>query len=83
MEFNLFKKELFEEAKKNGFEDCEIYYSNTESLSINIYEGEVEKYKLNNSFGLSFRGMLNGKMGYSYTEILDEAAIKTLINNAK
>ena len=44
MEFNLFKKELFEEAKKNGFEDCEIYYSNTESLSINIYEGEVEKY---------------------------------------
>lgn len=83
MEFNLFKKALFEEAKKNGFEDCEIYYSNSESLSINIYEGEVEKYKLNNAFGLSFRGMLNGKMGYSYTEILDEAAIKTLINNAK
>lgn len=83
MEFNLFKKELFEEAKKNGFDECEIYYSDAESLSINIYEGEVEKYKLNNSFGLSFRGKLNGKMGYSYTEILDKEAIKTLINNAK
>lgn len=83
MEFDLFKKELFEEAKKNGFDECEIYYSNAESLSINIYQGEVEKYKLNNSFGLSFRGKLNGKMGYSYTEILDEEAIKTLINNAK
>ncbi|NME82604.1 TldD/PmbA family protein [Clostridium sp. SM-530-WT-3G] len=83
MELSLFKKKLFEEAKNNGFDECEIYYSNSESLSMNIYEGDVEKYKLNNSFGLSFRGMINGKIGYSYTEILDEAAIKTLIDNAK
>lgn len=83
MDFNLFKEELFKEAKNSGFEECEIYYSDAESLSINIYEGEVEKYKLNNAFGLSFRGKINDKMGYSYTEILDEEAIKTLITNAK
>eukprot|EP00828_Plagiopyla_frontata_P010998 TRINITY_DN16024_c0_g1_i3.p3 TRINITY_DN16024_c0_g1~~TRINITY_DN16024_c0_g1_i3.p3 ORF type:complete len:444 (+),score=99.57 TRINITY_DN16024_c0_g1_i3:1473-2804(+) len=83
MEFNLFKDKLFEEAKKNGFSEYEIYYAEAESLSINVYEGEVEKYKLNASFGLSFRGKINGKMGYSYTEILDEEAIKTLIMNAK
>lgn len=83
MEFKVFKEELFKEAKKSGFEECEIYYSDVESLNINIYEGEVEKYKLNTAFGLSFRGMLNGKMGYSYTEILDEEAIKTVVNNAK
>lgn len=83
MEFKLFKEKLFKEAKKSGFEDCEIYYSDAESLNINIYEGEVEKYKLNTAFGLSFRGMFNGKMGYSYTEILDEEAINTVINNAK
>jgi PmbA protein len=83
MDFNLFKEELFKEAKSSGFEECEIYYSDSESLSLNIYEGEVEKYKLNNTFGLSFRGKVNNKMGYSYTEILDEEAIKTLITNAK
>lgn len=83
MDFNLFKEELFKEAKNSGFEECEIYYSDSESLSLNIYEGEVEKYKLNNTFGLSFRGKINNKMGYSYTEILDEEAIKTLITNAK
>ena len=83
MEFNVFKEKLFKEAEKAGFKECEIYYSNAESLNINIYEGEVEKYKLNTAFGLSFRGMLNGKMGYSYTEILDEDAIKTVIDNAK
>jgi PmbA protein len=83
MDFNLFKEELFKEAKNSGFDECEIYYSDSESLSLNVYEGEVEKYKLNNSFGLSFRGKINNKMGYSYTEILDEEAIKTLITNAK
>ncbi len=83
MDFNLFKEKLFSEAKKSGFEECEIYYSDVESLNINIYEGEVEKYKLNTAFGLSFRGMINGKMGYSYTEILDDEAINTVINNAK
>ena len=83
MEFNLFKEKLFEEANKAGFEEYEIYYADGESLSINIYEGEVEKYKLNTAFGLSFRGKINGKMGYSYSEILDEEAIKTLIENAK
>ncbi len=83
MEFNLFREKLFEEAKKAGFEEYEIYYADGESLSINIYEGEVEKYRLNTAFGLSFRGKINGKMGYSYSEILDEEAIKTLIENAK
>lgn len=83
MDFNLFKEELFKEAKNSGFEECEIYYADSENLSLNIYEGEVEKYKLTNAFGLSFRGKINGKMGYSYTEILDEDAIKTLVNNAK
>ena len=83
MDFNLFKEELFKEAKNSGFEECEIYYSDAENLSLNVYEGEVEKYKLNNAFGLSFRGKINDKMGYSYTEILDEDAIKTLIKNAK
>ena len=82
MEFQLFKDELFKEAKKSGFEECEIYYSDVESLNINIYEGEVEKYKLNTAFGLSFRGMLYGKMGYSYSEILDEEAIHTVIKNS-
>lgn len=83
MDFNLFKEELFKEAKNSGFQECEIYYADSENLSLNIYEGEVEKYKLTNAFGLSFRGKINGKMGYSYTEILDEDAIKTLIKNAK
>lgn len=83
MEFTTFKDKLFKAAEEAGFNEYEIYYTDGESLSVNIYNKEVEKYKLNSSFGLSFRGKINGKMGYSYTEILDEDAITTLISNAK
>lgn len=83
MEFLQFKDLLFEKAKIAGFNECEIYFSDGESMSISVYEGEVEKYNLAKSFGLSFRGKINNKMGYSYTEILDESAIDMLINSAK
>ncbi|MCC3866756.1 TldD/PmbA family protein [Terrisporobacter mayombei] len=83
MEFLQFKNLLFEKAKITGFDECEIYFSDGESISISVYEGEVEKYNLAKSFGLSFRGKINNKMGYSYTEILDEAAIDMLVNSAK
>ena len=73
MNFLDFKNLLFEKAKIAGFNECEIYFS----------DGEVEKYNLAKSFGLSFRGKINNKMGYSFTEILDEAAIDMLINSAK
>ena len=83
MEFKEFKNILFDKALNEGFENCEIYYTDGENISITVYEGEVEKYNLDKSFGLSFRGMIDGKMGYSYTEILDEYAIDMLIKNAK
>ena len=83
MNFSEFKDLLFKKAIDSGFNECEIYYSDGESISISVYEGEVEKYNLSKSFGLSFRGKINGKMGYSFTEILDESAIDMLINSAK
>ena len=83
MELNIFVKELFESAKKAGFAECEVYYLDKESLSINVYKEEVEKYNLNTSYGLSFRGKIGDRIGYSYTEILDEEAISMLVNKAK
>lgn len=83
MEFDVFIKKLFEEASKAGFEEYEVYYTDSESLSINIYKEEVDKYKLTNSYGLSFRGKIGNKIGYSYTQILDQDAIDMMVKNAK
>ena len=81
MEFLEFKNLLFEKALQVGFSECEIYFSDGESISISVYNGEVEKYNLAKSFGLSFRGKFNGKLGYSFTEILDEASLIQLCNS--
>lgn len=83
MEFLEFKDLLFKKAIENGFNECEIYYRNGDNISISAYDGEVEKYDISKSFGLSFRGKINNKMGYSYTEVMDESTIDILINNAK
>ncbi|WP_411169045.1 TldD/PmbA family protein [Clostridium sp. MB05] len=83
MELKVFINKLFEEAKNSSFNEYEVYYVDRESLSINVYNEEVEKYNLTTSYGLSFRGKINEKIGYSYTEILDEDAIKMLVKNAK
>ena len=61
METKVFIDKLFEKAKEAGFEEYEVYYVDKESLSINIYKEEVEKYNLTTSYGLSFRGKVNGK----------------------
>ena len=42
MNLNEFKEKLFDKAKESGFEDSEIYVTNSESLSISIYKQEVE-----------------------------------------
>lgn len=83
MELNLFVKELFSKAQEEGFSEYEVYYVDRESLSISVYKEEVEKYNLNNSAGLSFRGKFGDGIGYSYTEILDEDAIGMLVKKAK
>lgn len=82
MKFNDFKNRLFEKAMNKGFSDCEIYYTQGENISISVYDYELEKYNIDKYIGLSFRGLINNKMGYSYTEILDEQAIDMLIKNA-
>lgn len=83
MELDLFVKELFKKASESGFSEYEVYYVDRESLSISVYKSEVEKYNLNNSAGLSFRGKFGDRIGYSYTEILDEDAIEMLVKKAK
>ena len=83
MEIKKFKDLLFKKALEEGFAECEIYYTSGESISISVYEEEIDKYNLEKSFGISFRGKIDNKMGYSFTEIIDEDAITMLLNNAK
>lgn len=78
-----FKEKVFSKAKAQGFTEYELYYVDGNSFRVNIYRKEIDQYSINSYIGLSFRGIYNGKMGYSYTEILDDNSVEGLISGAK
>ncbi|MCT4596944.1 MAG: TldD/PmbA family protein [Vallitalea sp.] len=73
---------LFTQGKQAGFEDMEVYISSSNELEIMVFKGEISNYSISDEEGLSFRGLYNGKMGYSYTEKIDKSSIELLINEA-
>jgi PmbA protein len=81
-QIDAFKNKLFEAARNRGFTDYEIYYSGGASFSIKVFDGEIREYKNSLSAGLSFRGTYKGKMGYAFTERVDDEVIPFLIENA-
>lgn len=83
MDLKQFKEKVFEKASQEGLKEYEIYFSKSNTLSVEIYEKQVDKYSVNGSMGVSFRGIYKGKMGYSYTEILDEDSVEMLVLKAK
>ena len=83
MNFTEFKEKLFDAARKKGFTDFEIFYTSGENFGVTVYRGEIDNYSVNATRGLGFRGIFEGKMGYSYTEILDDEAVDLLVENAK
>ncbi|GFR35411.1 TldD/PmbA family protein [Thermobrachium celere] len=83
MELNKFIDELFKRGKEEGFSDMEVYYIDSDSFEVNIYNQEVDKYNVNKNKGLSLRAIYEGRIGYAYTEKFDEEDIEFLIKNAK
>lgn len=78
-----FKDKLFAKGKEQGFTDMEIYFSRSNNFSVKIFKGEVDDYSVADESGLAFRGLYNGKMGYSFTEKVDETSLDILIEEAK
>lgn len=83
MNLSTWKDTLFKLGKEAGFSEIELYMESGDQFEATVFEGQVSKYSISQSSGLAFRGILNGKMGYAYTEVLSEAAIKQLVEDAK
>ncbi|MGL4308710.1 MAG: PmbA/TldA family metallopeptidase, partial [Cetobacterium sp.] len=72
MEVKLFIDKVFEKAKEMNLNEFEIYYTFSESNSIKVFKGTLDSYSDNQNQGISFRTKVGDKMGYSYTESLEE-----------
>ena len=78
-----FQERVFQLGKQLGFTDMEIYTEKVESLGCKLYKGEIDSYQTSETLGVSFRGKMDGKMGYAYTENTDEDSVQYLVNEAK
>lgn len=78
-----FQSALLAEASKVGFQESEVYYEKSTSFRCMIFEGEIDSYEASEKSGVGFRGLYNEKMGYAYTEKIEESSISFLINQAK
>ncbi len=75
-----FIERLFEEGKRLGIDEMEVFFQENEKLDLGVFEGDIDKYTVSDEQGISFRGIYKDKMGYSYTEKIDEESIKILID---
>jgi PmbA protein len=82
MEINMFTQKVFEAGKKIGFSDMEIYYVEGDNFEVAAFDKKIDTYKINTDLGLSFRGIINGAMGYAFTEKFEEDDIEFLVNSA-
>lgn len=82
MELNVFIKKLFEAAKDAGFEAAEATCMSGDSFSVDVKDGNILDYSVSSSMGLGFRALVNGKMGYASTQVLDDEALELLIHGA-
>lgn len=87
MDFQGFKEAVIAQCKKLGIEEYELYYQTGESISVGVFQQEVNQFTAAKDGGVCFRCIVDGKMGYASTEALDpqEAVrvVETAVDNAR
>ncbi|WP_019421075.1 TldD/PmbA family protein [Paenibacillus sp. OSY-SE] len=83
MDVTQFQQHLFAKGIESGCSNMEIYYEQVRSTTVRVSKGEIDAYTIKESGGLSFRGEFASKIGYAYSEQIDERVIDYLIEEAR
>ncbi|MDL2225999.1 TldD/PmbA family protein [Eubacteriales bacterium OttesenSCG-928-M02] len=63
--------ELLEEAKALGAQEADAIITKATEVEANLYKGEVDEYTNATTQGMGLRVILDGKVGYAYSETFD------------
>lgn len=78
--------EIINKGLSLGISEIELYVVSSKGMNMSLTDGELDTNSFTDNFGMSIRGLYNGKMGYVYLESTsDEAvnfALTSLIENA-
>lgn len=83
MKYAEFKEAVAAAAKRLGIEEYELYYQTSESTSAEVFAHEINSFSSSLEGGVSFRCLVNGKMGYASTEELSADEAERIVASAK
>ncbi len=81
MNINDFIQRLFARAAEEGYEAAEACYNTGDEFTVAVKGGSIVDYSVASSCGLSFRALIDGKMGRATTQVFDEDAVELLIES--
>ncbi len=79
MTFNEFKTCVADAAQRLGAADYELYYAAEESTSVGVFQHEINSFSSGLEGGVSFRCLINGRMGYASTEDLSPEEAERIV----
>lgn len=82
MNFDKMKDALLAAAQRAGLQEYEIFAMSERSVSTETLRHEISSFSLGESGGISFRCIVDGRMGYASTELLTEAEMEELVDRA-
>lgn len=82
MDFQEFKQAIITRCAELGIAEYELYYEHSESTCVGAFQQEINQFTGSVDGGVCFRCIVNGKMGYASTQILDREAAAQLVSRA-
>ena len=82
MKYVDFKEQVMNVAKEKGLTEYELYYTESEDMSVEALMHEVNKFTTTTDAGACFRCIYNDKMGYASTELFTEEAALSIVEKA-
>ena len=83
MEFENIRKILEDQASREGLDKYEIYFTAAQSLSTDTLKDEISSFSSQTGAGVSFRCIVDGRMGSAATELFEEGELRELVGRAK
>ncbi len=82
MDFNAIKSAVSAAAEKAGIKEYELYYISDSGVSTETLKHEISNFSSSVSGGVCFRCIVDGKMGYASSELMDVDEIEALVSRA-
>ena len=82
MNYTEFKQAVIAAATEKNVKDYELYYTESAETQTEIFKEEVKGFKSDNSLGVCFKCLVNGKMGYASTEHLSPEEAVAVVERA-